>query len=158
MNKAIYAGTFDPITNGHLDIIERAAKLFGQVVVAVANNPSKQPLIDWQTRVALVAQSIAHLPNVQAVGFGGLLAEFAADQNANVLIRGIRSADDVEYEIQLAQLNHKLNPQLDSIFLPPSVQWRYLSSTMVREIYRHHGDIQAFVPPAVEIFLQGNKK
>lgn len=158
MNKAIYAGTFDPITNGHLDIIERAAKLFGQVVVAVANNPSKQPLIDWQTRVALVAQSVAHLPNVQAVGFGGLLAEFAADQNANVLIRGIRSADDVEYEIQLAQLNHKLNPQLDSIFLPPSVQWRYLSSTMVREIYRHHGDIQAFVPPAVEIFLQGNKK
>lgn len=158
MNKAIYAGTFDPITNGHLDIIERAAKLFGQVVVAVANNPSKQPLIDWQTRVALVAQSVAHLPNVQAVGFGGLLAEFAADQNANVLIRGIRSADDVEYEIQLAQLNHKLNPQLDSLFLPPSVQWRYLSSTMVREIYRHHGDIQAFVPPAVEIFLQGNKK
>lgn len=158
MNKAIYAGTFDPITNGHLDIIERAAKLFGQVVVAVANNPSKQPLIDWQTRVALVAQSIAHLPNVQAVGFGGLLAEFAADQGANVLIRGIRSADDVEYEIQLAQLNHKLNPQLDSIFLPPSVQWRYLSSTMVREIYRHQGDIQAFVPPAVENFLQGNKK
>lgn len=158
MNKAIYAGTFDPITNGHLDIIERAAKLFGQVVVAVANNPSKQPLIDWQTRVALVAQSVAHLPNVQAVGFGGLLAEFAADQGANMLIRGIRSADDVEYEIQLAQLNHKLNPQLDSIFLPPSVQWRYLSSTMVREIYRHHGDIQAFVPPAVEIFLQGNKK
>lgn len=158
MNKAIYAGTFDPITYGHLDIIERAAKLFDQIVVAVANNPSKQPLIDWQTRVMLVAQSVAHLPNVQAVGFGGLLAEFASEQGAQVLIRGIRSADDVEYEIQLAQLNQKLNAQLDSIFLPPSVQSRYLSSTMVREIYRHHGDIQAFVPPVVEKFLQGNKK
>lgn len=145
----IYAGTFDPITNGHLNVIQRAAKLFGKVIVAVANNASKQPLFSLEQRLALVAESCADLPNVQAVGFGGLLANLAQEQGATVLIRGVRGADDIDYEIQLAQLNGKLQPDLDTIFLPPAVEWRYLSSTMVREIYRHQGDVAQFVPPAV---------
>lgn len=147
--KVIYAGTFDPITNGHLDIIQRAAKLFGTVIVAVANSPSKQPLFSLEQRLALVAQSCAALPNVQAVGFCGLLANFAQEQQATALIRGVRGADDIDYEIQLAQLNGKLQPNLETIFLPPAVEWRYLSSTMVREIYRHHGDVAQFVPSVV---------
>ncbi|WGE45646.1 pantetheine-phosphate adenylyltransferase [Actinobacillus equuli] len=145
----IYAGTFDPITNGHLDIIERAAKLFGKVIVAVARNPSKQPLFSLEERTLLVKQSCVHLSNVQAVGFSGLLADFAAQHQAKALIRGIRGNDDIEYEIQLAQLNEKLEEGLETIFLPPAVQWRYLSSTMVREIYHHQGDVAQFVPPFV---------
>ncbi|VEB26678.1 phosphopantetheine adenylyltransferase [Actinobacillus lignieresii] len=145
----IYAGTFDPITNGHLDIIERASELFGQVIVAVAKNPSKQPLFSLEERTALVRQSCAHLANVQAVGFSGLLADFAKQHQAKALVRGIRGSDDIEYEIQLAQLNDKLSGRLDTVFLPPSVTWRYLSSTMVREIYRHQGDVAQFVPNAV---------
>lgn len=145
----IYAGTFDPITNGHLDIIERAAKLFGTVIVAIAKNPSKQPLFSLEERTALVKQSCTHLPNVQAVGFSGLLADFAKQHQAKALVRGIRGSDDIEYEIQLAQLNDKLSGQLETVFLPPSVTWRYLSSTMVREIYRHQGDVAQFVPDVV---------
>ncbi|WGE32245.1 pantetheine-phosphate adenylyltransferase [Actinobacillus genomosp. 2] len=145
----IYAGTFDPITNGHLNIIERAAQLFGKVIVAVAKNPSKQPLFSLEERTELVQQSCSHLSNVQAVGFSGLLADFAVQYQAKTLIRGIRGSDDIEYEIQLAQLNEKLAEGLETIFLPPAVQWRYLSSTMVREIYRHQGNIAQFVPYSV---------
>ncbi|MDO4697321.1 MAG: pantetheine-phosphate adenylyltransferase [Pasteurellaceae bacterium] len=154
----LYAGTFDPITNGHLDIIQRAAKLFDKVIVAVANSPSKQPLFSLEQRIELVEQSCQHLPNVQAVGFSGLLANFADEQQATVLLRGIRGADDIDYEIQLAQLNQQLNARLDTIFLPPAVEWRYLSSTMVREIYRHHGDVAKFVPAAVYQALQPHKE
>lgn len=148
-DTVIYAGTFDPITNGHLDIIERAAKLFGKVIVAVAKNPSKQPLFSLEERTSLVRQSCSHLSNVQAVGFSGLLADFAKQYQAKALIRGIRGSDDIEYEIQLAQLNEKLAERLETIFLPPAVNWRYLSSTMVREIYRHQGDVSQFVPAPV---------
>ncbi|WP_150538738.1 pantetheine-phosphate adenylyltransferase [Actinobacillus vicugnae] len=145
----IYAGTFDPITNGHLDIIERATKLFGKVIVAVAKNPGKQPLFSLEERTQLVEQSCAHLSNVQAVGFSGLLAHFATLHNAKTLIRGIRGSDDIEYEIQLAQLNEKQAAGLETVFFPPAVEWRYLSSTMVREIYRHQGDVTQFVPAPV---------
>lgn len=149
MKIAIYAGTFDPITNGHLDIIERAAELFDLLIVAVAKNPSKQPLFELEQRVELVKASTTHLKNVQAVGFSGLLAKFAEEQNANVLVRGIRGADDVEYEIQLAQLSQQLSNHLQTIFLPPSAQWRFLSSTIVREVYKHGGDVSHFVPNVV---------
>ncbi|MGX2949150.1 pantetheine-phosphate adenylyltransferase [Frederiksenia canicola] len=145
----IYAGTFDPITNGHLDIIQRASKLFEHVIVAVAKNPSKQPLFSLEKRIELVEQSCTELANVQAVGFSGLLANFAQQHQAVALIRGVRGADDIDYEIQLAQLNDKLANSLETIFFPPSVEWRYLSSTMVREIYRHHGDLEQFVPTVV---------
>lgn len=150
----IYPGTFDPITNGHLDIIERAAKLFDNVIVAVAKNSSKQPLFSLEERTSLVKQSCEHLNNVQTIGFNGLLADLAIQNKASALIRGIRGSDDIEYEIQLAQLNEKLSEGLETIFLPPSVQWRYLSSTMVREIYRHQGDVAQFVPQVVLNALQ----
>ncbi len=128
--NVIYAGTFDPITNGHLDIICKASHLFGKVIVAVAQNPSKQPLFSLEERVELVKQSCTQWQNIEVIGFSGLLADFAKQQNAKALIRGIRGADDIDYEIQLAQLNYKLSGDLETIF-PPSIEWRYLSSTMV---------------------------
>ena len=155
---SIYAGTFDPISHGHLNIIERAARLFDQVIVAVAKNPSKQPLFSLEERVSLVEQSCAHLTNVQEVGFSGLLADLAKQHQAKTLIRGIRGSDDVEYEIQLAQLNNQLAGELETIFFPPSVTWRYLSSTMIREIYKHHGDIAPFVPEVVMQALVNKEK
>ncbi len=145
----IYAGTFDPITYGHLNIMERAAALFDKVIVAVAQNSSKQPLFSLEERVLLVQQSTQHLKQIEVIGFSGLLADLAKQYQAVSLIRGIRGSDDIDYEIQLAQLNHKLAGSLETLFFPPSVEWRYLSSTMVREIYRHQGNIQQFVPPAV---------
>ncbi|EXI63044.1 phosphopantetheine adenylyltransferase [Mannheimia granulomatis] len=157
--KVIYAGTFDPITNGHLDVIRKASLLFSEVIVAVAENSSKQPLFSLDERVQLVKESCAELGNIEVIGFSGLLADFAKSHNAKALIRGIRGADDIDYEIQLAQLNQKLSGSLETIFFPPSVEWRYLSSTMVREIYRHHGDISQFVPQAVKNALNlTNKK
>lgn len=153
-NIVIYAGTFDPITNGHLDIIQRAARLFDKVIVAVAKNPTKQPLFTLEERTQLVEQACQRLGNVQAVGFSGLLADFAKQYQATALLRGIRGSDDLEYEIQLAQLNNKLAGQLETVFLPPAVEWRYLSSTIVREIYKHHGDIQPFVPECVMALLK----
>lgn len=152
--NVIYAGTFDPITNGHLDVIRKASALFGKVIIAVAKNPSKQPLFDLEQRVELVKQSCTEFENIEIIGFSGLLADLAKEQNAKALIRGIRGADDIDYEIQLAQLNHKLSGDLETIFFPPSVEWRYLSSTMVREIYRHNGDVSQFVPQAVKNALQ----
>lgn len=149
MKRAIYAGTFDPITNGHLDIIQRAAALCDTLIVAVANNPTKQPMFQLNERVSLAKKATSFLDNVEVTGFNGLLMELAQTYQADCLIRGIRSADDVEYEIQLAQLNHKLAGKLETIFLPPAVEWRYLSSTMVREIFRHHGDVTPFVPSCV---------
>lgn len=145
----IYAGTFDPITNGHLDIIQRAARLFPQLIVAVANNPSKKPLFSLEQRIELVEQSCQSLHNVKVIGFSGLLVDLAKEYQAISLIRGIRGSDDIDYEIQLAQLNQKLAGELETVFLPSSVEWRYLSSTMVREIYYHHGDVSQFVPNVV---------
>ncbi|MDP8185390.1 pantetheine-phosphate adenylyltransferase [Phocoenobacter skyensis] len=152
--NVIYAGTFDPITNGHLDQIGRATKLFSHVIVAVAKNPSKTPLFTLEQRVDLVQKSTVHLENVSVIGFSGLLVNLAKEHQVTALIRGIRNSGDVDYEIQLAQLNEKLSPNLETIFLPPSAKWQYLSSTMVREIYYHNGDIQQFVPAAVNQAVQ----
>lgn len=157
-NVVIYAGTFDPITNGHLDIIQRAARLFDKVVVAVAKNPSKQPLFSLGERTELVKNACQTFNNVETISFSGLLADFAKQHQATALLRGIRGRDDLEYEIQLAQLNNKLAGQLETIFLPPSPEWRYLSSTMVREIYKHDGNIQPFVPDCVINLLDSKIK
>lgn len=156
MKQAIYAGTFDPITHGHLDIIQRASRLFERLTIAVAQNPSKQPLFSLTERVSLVEQACANLANVRVIGFSGLLVELANQEGADCLVRGLRGADDIEYEIQLAQLNHKLSGQLETLFLPPAVEWRYLSSTMVREIHKHGGDVTPFVPLCVVAALNCN--
>lgn len=148
-NIAIYPGTFDPITNGHVDIVERASKLFDQVIVAVAKNTTKQPFFDLEKRVALGQEALQHLPNVQVVGFARLLTHFAAEQQANVIIRGLRAVSDFEYEFQLAGMNRKLDPNIESIFLTPSEKYTFLSSTLVREIARLNGNISEFVPACV---------
>ncbi|PJG82347.1 pantetheine-phosphate adenylyltransferase [Caviibacterium pharyngocola] len=149
MKTVIYPGTFDPITNGHLDIIERSAVLFSQVIVAVAVNPSKQPLFSLDERVELIKQSVAHLPNVRVIGFAELLAKVVRDNHIDAIIRGVRTTADFEYELQLAYLNRVLTDGVESLFLPPSEQWAFVSSTIVREIYRHQGDVSRFVPPPV---------
>lgn len=149
MISVIYPGTFDPITNGHLDIIERSATLFPEVLVAVANSPSKRPMLDLNQRVELVRQSIAHLPNVQVEGFSGLLAEFIQQRQIKAIIRGVRGVADFEYELQLSHLNRLLTQGVESLFFPPSDRWSYVSSTMIREIKLHGGDISQLVPPPV---------
>ena len=148
-NKVIYPGTFDPITNGHTDLIGRAARLFDEVVVGVANSPSKRPLFDLAERVLLAQQVTTHLPNVKVVGFSGLLVDFAREQQANVLIRGLRAVSDFEYEFQLANMNRRLMPELESVFLTPAEENSFISSTLVKEVALHGGDIHQFVDPLV---------
>ena len=151
-NKAIYPGTFDPITNGHIDIIERAANLFDHVLVAVAQSTSKHPFFDLEQRVDLAQQALKnfeHVDRIQVIGFSGLLIDCAATHQANIIIRGLRAVSDFEYEFQLAGMNRKLNSQIESIFLTPSEHYTYLSSTLVREIAAFHGDVSAFVPACV---------
>lgn len=149
MKTVIYPGTFDPITNGHLDIIQRSAVLFPQVLVAVAHNPSKKPLFSLEERVELVRQSVSHLDNVKVMGFADLLANVVQQQQISAIIRGMRTTMDFEYELQLAHLNRQLTQGVESLFLPSTEQWSYVSSTIVREIHLHGGDVSQFVPPPV---------
>ena len=145
----IYPGTFDPITNGHLDIIERSAVIFPRVLVAVANSPSKKPLFSLDERVELVRQSVAHLSNVEVFGFSDLLANVIKQHNISAIIRGVRTTTDFEYELQLAALNRLLTKGVDSLFFPPAEKWAFVSSTIVREIYLHGGDVAELVPVPV---------
>lgn len=149
MTSVIYPGTFDPITNGHLDIIERSAVIFPRVLVAVANSPSKKPLFSLDERVELVRQSVAHLSNVEVFGFSDLLANVIKQHNISAIIRGVRTTTDFEYELQLAALNRLLTKGVDSLFFPPAEKWAFVSSTIVREIYLHGGDVADLVPVPV---------
>ena len=149
MTSVIYPGTFDPITNGHLDIIERSAVIFPRVLVAVANSPSKKPLFSLDERVDLVRQSVAHLSNVEVFGFSDLLANVIKLHNISAIIRGVRTTTDFEYELQLAALNRLLTKGVDSLFFPPAEKWAFVSSTIVREIYLHGGDVADLVPVPV---------
>lgn len=147
--RAIYPGTFDPITNGHLDIITRAASMFDELILAVAASPHKKTMFSLDERVALAQQAAAHLQNVSVTGFSDLMANFAQTQQANVLVRGLRTAGDFEYEMQLAHMNRHLMPTLESVFLMPSKEWSFISSTLVKEVARHQGDVSHFLPAHV---------
>jgi pantetheine-phosphate adenylyltransferase len=150
MIKAIYPGTFDPITNGHLDLIKRSAKLFDHVVIAIANSARKQPLFDLEERVKLVQEATQNIPNLEVEGFSGLLADYAKVKDATVLIRGVRAVADFEYEYQLATVNRKLNENLESVLLTPSSETSHISSTIVRDVAAHHGNVDEFVPENVK--------
>ncbi len=148
--KAIYPGTFDPITDGHLDLILRASKLFSEVVVAIAINQGKAPLFSLEERVEMTEQATAHLANVKIIGFSNLLVDCAKENNAGVILRGLRAVSDFEYEFQLAGMNRRLSPELETMFLTPAEQYEFISSSMIREIAKLKGDISSFVPKFVE--------
>jgi pantetheine-phosphate adenylyltransferase len=152
--RAIYPGTFDPITNGHADLIERAANMFDEVLVAIASNPSKRPLFTLEERVHLIKEVCKHLPNVKVTGFRGLLAEFAKNNEADILVRGLRAVSDFEYEFQLANMNRRLNPDLESVFLTPSEENSFISSTLVKEVAMHKGNVADFCHPIVNQALK----
>jgi pantetheine-phosphate adenylyltransferase len=154
VRRAIYPGSFDPITNGHLDVIQRAAKLFDEVVVAVAFNEQKRSLFDVDERVALIRESAAGFPNVRVARFDGLLVEFARNQGASAVVRGLRAVSDFEFEFQMALMNRKLEPEIETIFMMPAEKYTYLSSRIVKEIGRLGGNVDAFVPVSVAAALR----
>jgi len=147
---AIYPGTFDPVTNGHIDIIARASRIYHKVIVAVAVNSGKGPLFDVDQRVDLLKQTTASFENVNIIGFDNLLVDCARQQGANVILRGLRAISDFEYEFQLAGMNRRLSPELETMFLTPAEQYEFISSSMIKEIARLGGDVSSFVPEIVQ--------
>jgi pantetheine-phosphate adenylyltransferase len=147
---AIYPGSFDPVTNGHLDLIERAAKIFERLVVAVLRNQDKSPMFTLGERVEMLRETTRLFPNVEVDTFDGLLVDYARKIDARVLLRGIRAVSDYEYELQMALMNRKLEPQLETVFMLPAVEYSYLSSHLVRELARLGGSVNGLVPAAVE--------
>lgn len=148
-NIAIYPGTFDPITNGHLDIIERASELFEKVIVTIALNPNKKPLFTEQERIDMITNVTGHLENVEADSFSGLLVRYAAGRNANIIIRGLRAISDFEYEFQMSLTNKKLAPQINTIFMMPNEKYSYLNSSLVRELASFDANVKEFLPDYV---------
>lgn len=157
VNRVVYPGTFDPITNGHKDLIERAARMFDEVIVAIALSEKKGPLFTIDERVSLAEECLSHLPNVKVVGFSQLLAHFCKANDANILLRGLRAVSDFEYEFQLANMNRKLAPDLETVFLTPSEHLSFISSSLVREIALLEGDVSEFVPANVATALEAKK-
>lgn len=149
MTRVIYPGTFDPITNGHADLVLRASRMFDEVVVAIAAGHHKSPVFSLQERVALTEATLGHLPNVRVIGFSGLLVNLFRDHNATAILRGLRAVSDFEYEFQLANMNRQLDGEFETVFLTPSEHLSFISSTLVREIARLHGDVTKFVPSCV---------
>lgn len=152
-SRALYPGTFDPITNGHHDIIRRASKLFEHVTVAVATSPTKAPAFSLEKRVAMAKLALADIPNVEVKSFSGLTVEFARENGIGVVLRGLRAVSDFEFEFQLAGMNRHLDPEVETMFLTPIEQYSYISSSLVREISALGGDVSTFVHPAVEAEL-----
>lgn len=153
MPIAMYPGSFDPVTKGHLDIIKRSARMFDKLIVAVLINSAKTPLFTTEERVELLRECCAHIPNVEVASFNGLTVNFAKANHATVMVRGLRAVTDFENEIQLAHTNHALMPVIETVFLATSIKWSYLSSTIVREAAHYGQDVSKFVPPNVEAAL-----
>ncbi|MBX9403951.1 pantetheine-phosphate adenylyltransferase [Lysobacter sp. BMK333-48F3] len=151
---AVYPGTFDPITNGHVDLVDRAAPLFERMVIGVAESPGKGPALPLEVRVDLARKAVAHHSHVEVRGFNSLLAHFVAEVGGGVLLRGLRAVSDFEYEFQLASMNRHLIPEVETLFLTPAEQYGFISSSLVREIARLGGDVSGFVPPAVDAALR----
>jgi len=154
MRRAIYPGSFDPITNGHLDVLQRAAGLFDELIVAVAQDNAKQSLFTLEERVELLIGATEHIPNLRVMPFQGLLVDFAKQQSAVALVRGLRAVSDFEFEFQLALMNRKLEPNLETMFLMPREELTYISSRLVKEISRLGGNVNQFVPPHVVAALK----
>lgn len=150
MKKAIYPGSFDPVTLGHIDVIERASKLFDHLIIGVLNNSAKTPLFSVEERVKMLKEVTKHLTNVEVKSFGGLTVDFARECGANGLVRGLRAVTDFEYELQIAQLNRVIAPEIDTVFLTTNLKYAYLSSSSVKEVAAYGGDISSFVTPYVE--------
>ncbi len=145
MTTIVYPGTFDPVTNGHIDLVERAAKLFNQVIVAIAFSEKKKPLFSLEKRIELCQASLAHIENVKIVGFSNLLVDLVKDYDTNVVLRGLRAVSDFEYEFQLANMNRAMDKKFETVFLTPSEHLTFISSTLVREIAALNGDVSQFV-------------
>lgn len=158
ISRVIYPGTFDPLTNGHLDLIERSAEMFDEVIIAVAASPSKNTMFSLDERVKFAEQVTEHLDNVSSKGFSGLLVDFAREEKANVLIRGLRTTVDFEYEFGLTNMYRRLMPGLESVFLTPAEEHAFLSSTIVREVAIHGGDVDGFVPEVIANALKEKAK
>ena len=154
MRRAIYPGSFDPVTNGHLDVIERARKLFDEVIVAVAHNEEKRPMFSLEERLDFLRQTTGKIDNVRVASFEGLLVEFAMREKASAVVRGLRAISDFEFEFQMALMNRKLESTVETIFLMPKEEYTYLSSRIVKEIARLGGDVAKFVPAPVAEALQ----
>lgn len=149
MTTAIYPGSFDPVTLGHLDIIERASRVVDHLIVGVLNNSAKSPMFTVEERVILLEKVTKHIPNVEVRSFGGLLVDFAHETGAKVIVRGLRAVTDFEYELQMSQTNRKIAPDVDTMFFTTNLEYAYLSSSIVKEVARYQGDISEFVPPEV---------
>jgi pantetheine-phosphate adenylyltransferase len=155
MDTVVYPGTFDPITNGHTDLVERAARLFDKVILAIAVNPDKQDAFPIETRVSLAREVLAHIENVEVCSFDNLLVDFMRQRQAAVILRGLRAVSDFEYEFQLAGMNRHLAPEIETLFLTPAEQYAYISSSLVREISSLGGDVTPFVHKKVVAALRG---
>ncbi len=153
---AVYPGTFDPLTNGHVDIVERALTLFDEVIVAVADNPDKKPFLSYVQRIALASECFVNHKKVVVEGFNNLLTDYIQSKNTSIVIRGLRAVSDFEYEFALAGMNRKLMPTIETIYLMPSDEYMFVSSSFVREVAKLKGDVSKFVPPAVFQVLQNN--
>jgi pantetheine-phosphate adenylyltransferase len=154
MVVAVYPGTFDPLTRGHEDLVRRAAGLFAKLIVGVADSVAKRPVFSLEERIEIAREVLGHYPNVEVVGFRGLLKDFVRDQNARVILRGLRAVSDFEYEFQMAGMNRYLLPEAETMFLTPSDQYQFISGTIVREIALLGGDVSKFVFPSVERWLK----
>ncbi len=154
MKTAVYPGSFDPVTNGHVDVATRASRLFERLYVAVSNNTSKQALLNPENRLQLVKDSVGHLPNVEVESFEGLTVEYARQKGAEFIVRGLRAVSDFEYECMMSQMNKQLGPEIETVFMMADLEYQFLSSSLVKEVVRLGGDVSALVPAPVSEYLQ----